>query len=165
MAPIVWHLVCKRMPALRVMQSAYVCTVQVELPPLVPPSLGAAAAASDGGASGSEGERAVRGDRGTPAGAWLPLANPGGMLEGAAAASAPSEGPARGTGGDRAEGDGSAERVRQRRDRAEEKRRRFGAETAARIGNGYVAAKMLRARLLHHAILRLLGAPLTLQAI
>ena len=64
----------------------------------------------------------------------------------------------RGDRGDRAEGDGSAERVRQRRNRAEEKRRRFGAETAARIGNGYVAAKMLRARLLHHAILRLLGA-------
>ena len=124
------------------------------------PSRGAAAAAgaSDSGASGSEGGRAARGDREAPAVAWLPLANPADVPDGAAAATAPPGGPAEGTGGDRAEGDRSAERVRQRRNRAEEKRRRFGAETAARIGNGYVAAKMLRARLLHHAILRLLGA-------
>lgn len=128
-------------------------------------TMGAGAAASDGGASGSEGERAVRGDRGTPGGAWLPAAGPAGGPDGAAAASAPTGGPAGETAGDRAEDDGSADRVRRRRDRMEEKRRRFGAETAARIGNGYVAAKMLRARLLHHAILRLLGAPPALQAL
>lgn len=37
---------------------------------------------------------------------------------------------------------------------------RYGAETAARFGNGWVNARMLRARLVHLAILRLLGAPL-----
>lgn len=127
-----------------------------------PASLGAGDAASDGGASGSEGERAIREDRGTPAGAWLPSAESGWMPGGAAAASALTGGPAGGTGGSHAGEDDSADRGRRRRERMEEQRRRFGAETAARIGNGYVSAKMLRARMLHYAILRLLGAPLHL---
>lgn len=51
-----------------------------------------------------------------------------------------------------------AAKVRRRRDRQMAARARFGAETAARTGNGYVGAKMVRAQLLHYAILRLLGA-------
>ena len=150
--------------------------MQVDLPPLGPPGRAAAAAAlpaataaagarsgddaamSDGGNSRSEGERAVWGDRGPPAGALYPTTEAAGMPEGTAAASAPPGGPAGGTGGNRAAEDDSADRGQRRRERMEEKRRRFGAETAARIGNGYVSAKMIRARLLHHAILRLLGA-------
>ncbi len=51
-----------------------------------------------------------------------------------------------------------AAKVRRRRDRQMAARARFGAETAARTGNGYIGAKMVRAQLLHYAILRLLGA-------
>lgn len=43
-----------------------------------------------------------------------------------------------------------------------ERCRRLSAEIAARAGNGWAAARMIRARLLHLAILRLLGAPLRL---
>jgi hypothetical protein len=53
---------------------------------------------------------------------------------------------------------GAAAKERRRR-RQVVARAKYNAEKAARAGNGYVEPKMVRARLLHDAILRLLGAP------
>ena len=50
----------------------------------------------------------------------------------------------------------------QQHDVKTERCRRLNVENAARARNGWIPATMVRARLLHLAILRLLGAPLRL---
>lgn len=85
-----------------------------------------------GGGAADGGETGTVGGRGGPGG-------PGGIV-------------------DREAWDAVAAKVRRRRNRQMAARARFGAETAARTGNGYIGAKMVRAQLLHYAILRLLGA-------
>lgn len=106
--------------------------VQVQLPPVDP--------RGDGGAK--------------------PAARASGELAGGLGAARGKEAGAREAPGGTPEGDRDAEgaKERRRRERQMAARARFGADAAARSANGFIHAKMVRARMLHHAILRLIGA-------